>query len=386
MQGGDIMRFLYILLVTFSFISSFELFAYVKPNPQYTPGRLCTAQDPNFEKYDYPAHVAKCNRSVGPNEKAIIGKNYGIFKTDWNKYEFDHLIPLNAGGSDQIENIWPQPKDEALKKDVVEQQTYDGLKNGSLTQEQAIQMIRDWFGDNSIAPALKGASDNTTTNNTSPDTNTTPASMFSSATNTNEPSYCNPSTFSKFEISPPANSSKILNLHVYRLGHVVLAGMAIGKSPTSAMEALAKSYSAKVDQVNYCTWFVGSGNSSAQKAFNYLPVPNLFTLNINNAASTFMNILGSSFFQDNNNFISCAETDGYLAVGCNEQQHRGPSVFGMILAFSGCTPEHATAIANNIWGLNGIKQEVRLSIVKAAYDYGNANHNDQAKLEQQLSN
>ena len=116
-----------------------------QPLKQFTPGQLCSEQDPNFKEYRYAAHVAICARNVSYDEKLQIAKNYRIPETEWINYEFDHLIPLNAGGSDDIQNLWPQPIVEAHEKDVVEQATFNGLNNGTLTQAPAEQMIWDWI-------------------------------------------------------------------------------------------------------------------------------------------------------------------------------------------------------------------------------------------------
>ena len=118
----------------------------VQPNAQLTPGSLCTPSDPDFTGFRYAAHVAYCARNVSPAEKAGVAEAYGgIPEANWPQYEFDHLIPLNAGGSNHADNIWPQPLGEAHEKDKVEEATYVGLTNGTLTQEQAVQMIQGWI-------------------------------------------------------------------------------------------------------------------------------------------------------------------------------------------------------------------------------------------------
>jgi hypothetical protein len=116
-----------------------------QPNRQFTPGALCTPSNPDFTGYRYAAHVAYCKRNVSHQEKLQVAQAYGVPESEWGNYEFDHLIPLNAGGSSQPENLWPQPLAEAHEKDKVEQQTFDGLNNGSLTQDQAVKMIWDWI-------------------------------------------------------------------------------------------------------------------------------------------------------------------------------------------------------------------------------------------------
>jgi hypothetical protein len=135
-------RTVILLALGFSLSTAFA----TKPNPALTPGELCTPSNKDFTGYRYAAHVAYCKRDVTDEMKAQIAKSYGdIPKSDWDNYEFDHLIPLNAGGDSSIANLWPQPIAEAKEKDKVEQQCYDGLNGGTLTQAQCVQMIWDWI-------------------------------------------------------------------------------------------------------------------------------------------------------------------------------------------------------------------------------------------------
>ncbi|MFZ3228918.1 MAG: hypothetical protein WA160_01845 [Pseudobdellovibrio sp.] len=132
------------VLVGFT-ISQFS-FSMTMPNTQLTPGVLCTPSDSDFKGYDYPSKVARCNRNIGNPEKAEVAKNYGnIPASEWVNYEFDHYIPLCAGGSNNIQNLWPQPIAEAKQKDVIEVQVCTALKAGTMTQDQALQKIHDWF-------------------------------------------------------------------------------------------------------------------------------------------------------------------------------------------------------------------------------------------------
>ncbi len=116
-----------------------------QPDPAKTPGVLCTPNDPDFSGYRYAGHVAYCTRNVSYDEKVKVAQMYGIADSDWPKYEFDHLIPLNSGGSNDLHNLWPQPLAEAHLKDAIEQQTFNGLNSGTLNQDQAVQMIWDWI-------------------------------------------------------------------------------------------------------------------------------------------------------------------------------------------------------------------------------------------------
>jgi hypothetical protein len=114
------------------------------PDPSKTPGALCAATDPNFAELRYAERIPICNRNVPIAERGAIGVSYGIAQADFANYEFDHYIPLSIGGSDAPENLWPQPHGEALRKDTVEQQVFDGINNSTMTQAQAIALIRAW--------------------------------------------------------------------------------------------------------------------------------------------------------------------------------------------------------------------------------------------------
>jgi hypothetical protein len=114
------------------------------PDPDHTPGFLCSPTDPNFVGYRYPGHIAYCQRNIPASKKDQVAQWYGIPKSDYSLYEFDHFIPLSAGGSDDIRNLWPQPIAEAHDKDKVEDQVYNGLKSGTMTQQQAVDLIHAW--------------------------------------------------------------------------------------------------------------------------------------------------------------------------------------------------------------------------------------------------
>jgi hypothetical protein len=114
------------------------------PNPAWTPGKVCTPNDPTFKEWRYGGRVAVCVRYVTMGEKDEIAKAYGLPKDAYKTVEFDHYIPLSAGGSDDKTNLWPQPLGEAKEKDKIEVEVYNALSAGEIDQDEAIARIRAW--------------------------------------------------------------------------------------------------------------------------------------------------------------------------------------------------------------------------------------------------
>jgi hypothetical protein len=126
---------------------------YVAPDLALTPGILCTTTDQDYSHLDYPEQIARCNRNIPLDEKVKVAAAYGnIPRSEWPKYEFDHLLPLCAGGSDDIRNLWPQPIDQAHEKDKLEVEICTAMKAGTMTQVEAVQKVYDWFKGVSSAP------------------------------------------------------------------------------------------------------------------------------------------------------------------------------------------------------------------------------------------
>jgi hypothetical protein len=145
----------FIFLGWVTFTTSLDALALTQPDWNKTPGLLCSPQDPNFSGYDYPEHIARCNRNVGTQEKQQIAQEYGnIPEAQWANYEFDHLIPLCVGGSDDVRNLWPQPINDAHQKDILENNICLAMKAGTMTQAQAVQKVHDWFASHAQAQVL----------------------------------------------------------------------------------------------------------------------------------------------------------------------------------------------------------------------------------------
>lgn len=121
--------------------------AYLYPNPSLTPGATIpgvTAKDISNPGY------AKRTRKVTEAQKNRIYAKYGIKRVKGaGKFEVDHFIPLSLGGSNDDENLWPEPyapRPGALEKDRVENYLYHQVRKGNITLKEAQDLIRtDWY-------------------------------------------------------------------------------------------------------------------------------------------------------------------------------------------------------------------------------------------------
>lgn len=119
-----------------------------RPDASVTPGGLCTPADPDFQEYRYAERIAYCRRHVTQAMKLEVGAHYGISQADWRDYEFDHLIPLSIGGDSSVDNLWPEPNADnqgSDGKDKLELSLYLQMRDGKITQAEAVRQIRAWF-------------------------------------------------------------------------------------------------------------------------------------------------------------------------------------------------------------------------------------------------
>lgn len=107
-------------------------------------GSLCSPSDSDFDGYRYREQVAHCKRDVSTKLKQRIKARHGIAPEDYGNYEVDHFIPLGLGGDNSIDNLWPLPHHLAREKSQLEQQLHNQLQSGSITQAEAIRIIRRW--------------------------------------------------------------------------------------------------------------------------------------------------------------------------------------------------------------------------------------------------
>jgi hypothetical protein len=195
------------------------------------------------------------------------------------------------------------------------------------------------------------------------------AGLFhAAASHSSEPAFCEPTRFAdRYEIKPRLNGEAPSRLRVFSIGGVVLAGMAVGNSDSRSVEGHAARYSDAGRNEGSCTWYLADSNQESAQRFNHVPLPTPYWFAGTNGsfARTFDRKLRDEFSRNDVNFVNCARRHGYIGLGCNAQKHRGPSVFAMLLAYAGCSPESAVEIANSLWGSNGVRVGTRLAIARA---------------------
>lgn len=185
-----------------------------------------------------------------------------------------------------------------------------------------------------------------------------------------EPLYCSLPNLQKME--KPVDPSGLNRVHRYQVGKVDLVGVGVGNSQAQSLMKLAVQHPGVQPSVKYCTWYLNEGNSEAEKVFEHEYLTNPRDLSVKSGPVEYHQKLQRYFADGPGTLVSCAVDHSYLALGCNGMKHRGPTVFAMLLAFSGCQPKNAAAIANTLWGLNGVPEEVRLAIAEEGAKMGTA--------------
>lgn len=179
------------------------------------------------------------------------------------------------------------------------------------------------------------------------------------------PKFCDLEAFKALEVS--TNAPKAKRLHCYKVGKLKLCGVAVGGSDANELASMSPA-----DSLNgYCTWYLNKGNKQAELIFNqeYMRGPYWGWLPFNGVVSSYRERLAGHW----GNMVECARSTGYVAMGCDGQRHRGPSVFAAFLSLAGCSPSESEKIASNIWGLNGVPKFTRKDIAAIGFDVGNAN-------------
>jgi hypothetical protein len=113
------------------------------PNPKLTPGKLCDIP----ASYRYPEQIAYCERDVTYETKEILIAQYDsqlgyhVQTLPRSDFKIDHFIPLCAGGSNDVSNLWPQHKSVYAITDPIEPLICAKMATGKLSQADAVTLI-----------------------------------------------------------------------------------------------------------------------------------------------------------------------------------------------------------------------------------------------------
>jgi hypothetical protein len=106
------------------------------PNPKLTPGRVARGDE------DRRGITEQMERKV-----------FARYKLPWSRraqFKIDHLIPVELGGADSIDNLWPQSLRTRPygtdRKELLTEVLQSRIAKRQITLEQAQEQIRtDWI-------------------------------------------------------------------------------------------------------------------------------------------------------------------------------------------------------------------------------------------------
>lgn len=112
-----------------------------RPDTQFTVGHLCNVNSQDFYGFRYQQRIPLCKRNVLTETKVRIYQRYNVPLKNKKYYTIDHFVPLSIGGSNDEDNLWPEPKAVKKTRLNLELEIYEAVKKGLLSQEEAIQKI-----------------------------------------------------------------------------------------------------------------------------------------------------------------------------------------------------------------------------------------------------
>jgi hypothetical protein len=106
------------------------------PDPKLTPGK-----------------VARAAADRGGVTEAMERKIFNRYRIPWTRrpeFKVDHLIPVELGGADSLENLWPQSLNikpyGAHRKELLTERLLAAIASGRMTVGQAQEELqRDWI-------------------------------------------------------------------------------------------------------------------------------------------------------------------------------------------------------------------------------------------------
>lgn len=149
-------NFILLILAIFAYQASAAEKFPKGPRLAITSGKTCDR--PN--SYRYSEKIAYCDRDVSVETKeSIINEydqkyGYSIANMPRSEFKIDHLIPLCAGGSNDVENLWPQHKSVYTITDPLEPVVCQKMAKGRLRQADAILLVLEGKTDLSRTKAI----------------------------------------------------------------------------------------------------------------------------------------------------------------------------------------------------------------------------------------
>lgn len=112
------------------------------PDPEQTNGDLCSEHDRHFMARKYPEKIPVCRRHVEGDLKRRVYRTYDIPDHCRRNFTVDHLIPLSIGGSNAFANLWPEHLAIKAGRLHFEEEVFDQVREGQISQQQAIDLVR----------------------------------------------------------------------------------------------------------------------------------------------------------------------------------------------------------------------------------------------------
>jgi hypothetical protein len=121
------------------------------PDHTRTPGLVTTTNAAVVCAMGYARHA----RNVPYRVRDAVYASYGIprghrtaaggYIGPRRNYVIDHLVPLELGGANAVQNLWPQPRTEAKAKDRVEDALHEAVCSGRMKLGDAqLRIERHW--------------------------------------------------------------------------------------------------------------------------------------------------------------------------------------------------------------------------------------------------
>jgi hypothetical protein len=115
------------------------------PNTKLTPGSVREVTKDDLCESKYRSYDSAVSVSV----KSKVFDLYSINTELGIAYNIDHLIPVTLGGTNAVQNLWPQPlagEWNYMKKNSLERRLYKLVCSGELELQKAQQEIAgDWI-------------------------------------------------------------------------------------------------------------------------------------------------------------------------------------------------------------------------------------------------